>query len=96
MDSIKEIIPSVLEGFQNPKNKTRQTLWNEWPKIVGLKFAALTRPSLAENGTLFIWVNDSSLGFEINQRYRQAWLKKARDMVGKEIRSIMIRVGELR
>ena len=97
MESIKQIIPAVLRGFQNPKNKNREILWNEWPKIVGEKFAKSTRPSLTDKGTLFVWVNDSALGFEINQKYRQIWLKKIQTLIGNnEVRTLMVRVGELR
>ena len=75
MESIKSIIPAVLQDFQNPKNSLKQKLWSEWPNIIGSSWAEKTRPSLAENGTLFIWVNESALGFELNQKYRQTILK---------------------
>ena len=96
MESIKTIIPSVLAQFQNPVHDARQRLWSEWPKIVGKNLAEQTRPSLGTNGVLFVWVNESTLAFELNQKYKQTLLRRAQAAVGEEIQSVIIRVGELR
>lgn len=96
MEAIKNIIPAVLEQFKNPAHDSRQKLWSEWTELVGVNIARHTRPSLGMNGTLFIWVDQSALAFELTQKYKHVLLKRVRAVVGDEIKSIVFRVGELR
>ena len=97
MESIKNVLPSVISRLQDPETKRKNQLFNEWPNIVGPKLAPHTKPSLGKNGQLFVWVDQSSLAFELNQKYRQSLLKRTQASLGEEaIKSIRFRVGQLR
>lgn len=97
MESIKDVLPSVLSSLQNPEKLKRTQLISEWNKIIGEKLVENTRPSLTKDGTLFVWVNQSTLAFEINQKLRPSLLKRAQALLGEgEVKKIRVRVGQLR
>lgn len=97
MKSLKDVLPSVLAGFEKPEHSIKKKIWNEWAAIMGPKLAPHTRPSVGRHGQLFIWVDQSSLAFELSQRYRQTILKRVQAVAGEDqIQDIIIRVGQLR
>ncbi len=97
MQSIKELLPSVLAGLQAPELALRSRLVTEWPAIAGEKIAAHTKPTLNTAGALWVWVDQSSLAFELNQRYRGSILKRTQAVLGEEaVKSVHFRVGQLR
>jgi hypothetical protein len=95
MERINEIIPAVLAGFQQQGQSAKSRIWNQWASVMGPKFAARTRPSLGQNGRLFIWVDEAVLAFELNQKHKSVILKRAQSVV-EEIKEIIFRVGQLR
>ena len=97
MQAIKELLPAVLAGFQTPELALRSRLVSEWPAIAGEKIAAHTRPTLNASGDLWVWVDQSSLAFELNQRYKGSLLKRTQAALGEEaVKSVRFRVGQLR
>ena len=97
MRAIKDILPEVLGELQRPEKRIRQTLVNKWEKIAGPKIAPHSRPSLAKDGTLYVWVDQSALAFELNQRYRQSLLKRVQAALGEEaVHTVRVKVGQLR
>lgn len=97
MNSIKDCLPHVLQNLKTPEKTRRQALLEAWPAIAGKQFAPHTKPSLTEDGKLFVWVDRSVLAFELNQRYKQSILKRAQAVVGEnEIHQIFFRVGQIR
>ena len=97
MQAIKEIIPNVLQNLQTPALTRRGSLTRQWPAIVGAKIASHTRPLLDEEGRLCVWVDQASLAFELNQKYRPTLLKRVQTTLGDEtIQSVQIRIGQLR
>ena len=97
MQAIKELLPAVLAGLQSPEHALRSRLVSEWPAIAGDKIAAHTRPTLNASGELWIWVDQSTLAFELNQRYKGSLLKRTQAVLGEEaVRSVRFRVGQLR
>ena len=97
MEAIKDVVSSVLSHLQNQESSVKQRLWNEWPTIVGPRIAPHTRPSLGENGTLYVWVNQSTLAFELNQKYKQTILKRVQASLGEsQVHTVIFRVGQLR
>ena len=97
MEGIKDVVLSVLNNLQKAESSTRQRLWNEWPKIVGSKIASHTRPSLANAGLLCVWVDQSALAFELNQKYKQTILRRVQASLGEnEVQTVIFRVGQLR
>ncbi len=97
MLAIKDVLPAVLARLQSPELSNRSRLLQEWPTIAGPKLAGHTQPSLGRRGELYIWVDQSSLAFELNQRYRPALLKRVQAVLGEEtVQSVHVRVGQLR
>ena len=97
MQAIKELLPAVMAGLQAPELALRSKLVSEWPAIAGLKIAEHTRPTLSATGGLWVWVDQSSLAFELNQRYRGSLLKRTQAVLGEEaVKSVRFRVGQLR
>ncbi|MCM8775867.1 MAG: DUF721 domain-containing protein [Candidatus Omnitrophica bacterium] len=96
MELIKKVVLDVLSECQAQKQNARNQLLEKWPAIAGARFATHTRPSLSKSGILYIWVDQSSLAFELSQRYRQSLLKRIQALLGeKEVKAIRIRVGQL-
>jgi predicted nucleic acid-binding Zn ribbon protein len=97
MQAIKSIIPEVLAKLRQPEMLCRQRILEEWPAVAGDRVAEHTKPSLSKDGKLYIWVDQSALAFELNQKYRHSILKRAQAVVGEEaVREIKFRVGQIR
>ncbi|MBI3307103.1 MAG: DUF721 domain-containing protein [Candidatus Omnitrophica bacterium] len=97
MQLLKEILPGVFSGFQNPENQKRNRLMENWPAIAGARIAPHTKPSLLRDGRLVVWVDESALAYELSQKHRQSLLKRTQAVMGEEnITSVRFRVGQLR
>ena len=97
MESLKDLVAGVLTELQTPEKTVRQKLIQQWASIAGPKIAQHTRPSLAKDGRLFVWVEQSALAYELSQRYRQTFLKRVQAALGEDVvKAISFRVGELR
>ena len=97
MQAIKELLPSVLAGLSSPELVLRSKLVSEWPAIAGPRIASHTQPALSASGELLVWVDASSLAFELSQRYRGSFLKRAQAVLGEEaVKTVRFRVGQLR
>lgn len=97
MDKIKDLIGGVIASLSTPEKSKRQQLVDSWRAIAGPKIAPHTKPSLSSEGKLFVWVDDSTLAFELNQRYKQTFLKRVQAVLGEnEVTDICFRVGQLR
>ena len=97
MDSIKQILPSVIRGLQTPELLQRQNLVSHWPSIIGTKFAARTQVTLSKRGTLVVWAAEAPLAYELSQRYRPIIQKRAQGILGeKAVQKVSVRIGEPR
>lgn len=98
MDLIKDLISGVMRGLrQDPEKMKRSKLVDAWPSIAGPKIAPHTKPMIGARGDLCVWVDQPSLAFEINQKYRNSLLKRAQAVLGEEaVKTIKIKVGQLR
>jgi hypothetical protein len=97
MEQIKDLLAGVLRELQDPEKLKRGKLINAWPSIAGPKLAPHTKPVLSERGDLFVWVDQSSLAYEINQKYRVSLLKRTQAVLGEEaVKAIRVKVGQLR
>ena len=95
MDEIRSILPSVIKGFEDPEKQKRSLLIDSWPSIAGEKLTRQTRPQLSNKGILYIHVKDNVLAFEISQRYRQSFLKRAQAVLGEEtVKEVRVLVGK--
>ena len=96
MGPLTPIINSVLEELGQGVKEKRSLLHTTWPKILGPSFSAHSRPSLREDGTLCVWVDDSTLAYELSQRYRVTVLKRVEAMLGEDVvKRIVFRVGSI-
>ena len=97
MLALKDILPNVLRSLQDPQKRAVGKLVDQWEAIAGPRIAPHTRPSLGRNGRLYVWVDQSVLAFELNQKYRQSILRRVQAVVGEEVVSdVWFRVGQLR
>ena len=97
MQAIRELVGSVLLNIQKSKGLARGRLTDCWSEIVGPRLTSHTKPSLNPQGKLCVWVDQSSLAHEINQRHRPSILKRAQALLGEEaVTQVYVRVGELR
>lgn len=97
MQAIKDLLPTVMAGLHTPELALRSKLVSEWSAIAGNRIAAHTRPTLNAAGDLWVWVDQSALAFELNQRYRGSLLKRTQAALGEDaVKSVRFRVGQLR
>ncbi len=97
MQQIKDLLSGVLRELQDPEKKKRSKLVTAWPSIAGPKIAPHTKPILTERGDLLVWVDQSALAYELNQKYRQSLLKRTQAVLGEDaVKTIKIKVGQLR
>ncbi len=97
MQSIGDLIPGVLAGLNTPETLAKSKLLNQWPSIAGPQIAPHTKPSLGSKQTLFVWVDQPALAFELNQKYRQSILKRVQAVLGEEaVAQVRFLVGQLR
>lgn len=97
MGPLVSVIDSVLEELGRGVKEKHSLLQTAWPKILGPSFSTHSRPDLHENGTLCVWVDDSTLAYELSQRYRGTVLKRVGATLGEElVKRIVFRVGSIR
>lgn len=97
MYNIKDVLSGVLSSLQDPEKKKKSRLQSSWTEIAGPKIAPHTRPWLGREGRLTVWVDQSTLAFELSQKYRQSLLKRTQAVLGEdEVKSIYFRVGQIR
>ena len=90
------ILEGVLARLQSPECQAKTNLIESWPSVVGNRFAARTKPSLGPGGKVTVWVDDSTLAFELSQRYRPVLLKRLRNQLGEDlVKDLRFFVGEL-
>ncbi len=95
MDDIRSILPKVIRGFEDPEKQKRSLLVDSWPSIAGEKLKKQTRPQLSSKGILYIHVNEATLAYEISQRYRSSFLKRAQAVLGEEtVKEVRVLVGK--
>ena len=97
METPKQILPGLIAAFQSPENLKRNKLVDQWPAIAGARVAPHTKPTLLSGGRLLVWVDESTLEYELSQKYRQSFLKRVQALMGEEnVTSVRFRVGQLR
>ena len=90
------ILDNLLTRLKDPEQSRKTALMDLWPKIAG-PFSERTKARFTSGGEVVVWVNDSTLAFELSQRYKPALLKRLRNQFGEnEIKDIRFFVGEIR
>ena len=96
MGPLTPIIDSLLQDLSRGVKEKRSLLQTGWPKIVGSSFGAHTRPFLRAGGTLCVRVDDSTLAYELSQRYQGTILKRVEGALGEGVvKRIVFRVGSI-
>ena len=63
----------------------------------GERFSKHTKPRFAGNRQVLVWVDDSTLAFELSHRYKPTILKRLKNEFGDEaVKDVRFLVGELR
>ena len=94
---MKAILNRLFSKLSEPAQEKRSRLISCWDEIVGSGFSKRTKPRFAPNGNITVWVDDSTLAFELSRRYKAVLLKRLRNQFGEdEVKDIKFFVGQLR
>ena len=90
------ILDGLLARLRVPEQNKKAVLTELWPKIAG-RFSEHTNPRFGFGGEIVVWVDDSTLAFELSRRYKPVLLKRLRNQFGEhEVKDIKFFVGEIR
>ncbi len=94
---LKSVLNSIfLNLTTNPDFQKKSALIECWPKIAG-QFSKNTKPVFSDDGKITVWVNDSTLAFELSRRYKPVLLKRLKNQFGEdEVKDLRFLVGEIR
>jgi len=94
---LKSILDSLFTSLANPEQLRKSTLVDFWPKVAGNYFSKHTKPRFSPDGKVTVWVDDSTIAFELSQRYKPVLLKRLKNQFGEDqVRDIRFFVGEIR
>ena len=90
------ILNGLLSRLRAPEQSRKSILVESWPRIAG-RFSEHTNPRFGFGGEIVVWVDDSTLAFELSRRYKPVLLKRLRNQFGEhEVKDIKFFVGEIR
>lgn len=96
MGPLTPIIHTLLQDLGQGVKEKRSLLQSGWPRIMGNSFSAHTKPLLQEGGTLCVWVDDSTLAYELSQKYQGTILKRVEGALGEgTVKRMIFRVGSI-
>jgi hypothetical protein len=72
---LASILNGLLARMHTPEQNKKAVLLELWPKIAG-RFSEHTKPRFGSNGQVIVWVDDSTMAFELSRRYKPALLKR--------------------
>jgi hypothetical protein len=94
---LQGIVKTVFEQLAHPEQRKKAALVNCWPQIAGNKVSKRTKPRFTKGNQVTVWVDDSTLAFELNQRYKWSILKRLKNEFGEnEVEDVRFYVGEIR
>lgn len=94
---LKPILNSLFHSLTDPERSKRSALTDYWPTIAGNLFSKHTKPEFTSDGKITVWVDDSTLAFELSRRYKPLLLKRLRNQFGEDqVKDLRFFVGELR
>lgn len=96
-EPLKPILERLFSELNKPEQQNCSRLTDSWPEIAGEFVAQHTKPRFAQGGKVTVWVDDSTLAFELTQRYKPTLLKRLQNEFGEErVKDIRFFVGQLR
>ena len=94
---LKPILNSLLASLVGEHQRQKSTLIDFWPKVAGNYFSKHTKPRFGADGRVTVWVDDSTIAFELSQRYKPVFLKRLKNQFGEDqVRDIRFFVGQIR
>lgn len=88
-----ELLPAILQHAAT-KHETIQRLQRSWPRLVGRRLAAHTRPGGIRRGTLTIYTDEPGANFLLMLE-KPRLLEKLKAEARCEIEEVVIRPGDL-
>ncbi len=89
------VLKAILGRLSGEPKKRNMQLADCWPRVIGERFASRTRPVLRQNN-MTVWVETSTLAFELSQHYGPAILKRLQNELGEDaVKKIWFRVGSV-
>lgn len=94
---LKPILNSLFTNLIAPEERRKSMLVDCWAEVAGSKFSKHTKPRFSRDGKITVWVDDSTLAFELSRRYKPVLLKRLRNQFGEDqVKDIRFFVGEIR
>ena len=81
--NMKDLLPQYLFDVQEKLDQKQNQIFDQWPKIIGSKFAPLTKPLTFQNGMLKIEVKSASLYSLLVQTEQRRLLTKLQNQFPK-------------
>ena len=91
--SIKALLPAILRHAQR-RYEVLQGIQRRWPRLVGKRLAAHSRPVSLRRGRLVVHVDQPGDGFMLSYR-REQLLERLRTSTKGSVGELVIRPGEL-
>ena len=94
---LKTVVASVLARLEQPEARKKMTLTDRWPELAGAKIAEHTKARFAPNKKVHVWVDNSTLAFELNMKHGASLLKRLKnEFRADEVEDVRFMVGEIR
>ena len=94
---IKQVLNSIFLRLTNPESQKKSSLVDNWSKVAGSQFSKHTKPQFSRDGKITVWVDDSTLAFELSRRYKPTILKRLQNEFGEEeVEDVKFLVGKPR
>ncbi len=90
---LAQTIKNVFSELSAPPKQKNARLVDGWSKMVGERIAKQTTPKFGKSGVV-VWAGNSSLAYELSQKYGSAILKRLQNEFGEEeIKKVWFCVG---
>ena len=94
---LKPILESLFKKLAGPETNKNSALTDRWSEIAGPRVARHTQAKFTDHGDVTVWVDDSTLAFELARRYKSSILKRLQNQFGEEkVKDIRFFVGQIR
>ena len=94
---LKDTIRNIFDRLSSPEIERKTALMRFWPEIAGPYISKHTAARLGPDKQVRVWVDDSTLAFELGRKHKPALLKRLKNQFGEEeVKDVRFFVGELR
>ena len=91
------ILNRLFADLEKPEQLRKSSLVEFWPKAAGSFFSKHSKARFARDGKVIVWVDDSTIAFELSRRYKPVLLKRLKNQFGDDqVKDIRFFVGEIR